>query len=618
MWAIRRASNPIRNQSCYILFNRTLYAKHEEPSYLENGVEYSKGHLINGACHIKKTHGGFSPTLSLVCGRNLSSQVKITSSDKEDDLEDGFSDLEIPPETDQIEELESKDDDELVFEGNSVGEDVDEADDGTLGFPDRETNGENEISKNIHSSQLLKVIMETPRFSLSNVLDHWVVGGNPLGPDEISWVLLNLRKRRWYGKALQFVEWLEANKRLEFKERDYASHLDLVAKVLGLQQAEKFIEKIPKSFRSEIAYRTLLANCVVAANVKKAEEVFNKIRDLGFPISTFSCNQLILLYKRVDRKKIGDVLKMMEKEDVKPSLFTYRLLIDTKGRIHDISGMEEVIATMKAEGIEPDMFSQATIAKHYIFAGKNEKAEEMLRNIEGDDITKNRAACTSLLSLYAALGKIDDVGRIWNVCEPNPRLEECFVAIEAWGKLGKIEDAERIFEKMMKSWERLSPKYYNILLKVYANHKLLSKGKELAKRMSDDRCKFGPFTWDALVKLYVGAGEVEKADSILRKASEQSQMKPLYITYIHVLEKYSDRGDIHNAEKLFHRLRQMGYVGRMRQYQLLLKAYVNAKTPAYGFRERMKADNIFPNKDALALLQAVDAFRKTEISDLLD
>lgn len=204
------------------------------------------------------------------------------------------------------------------------------------------------------------------------------------------------------------------------------------------------------------------------------------------------------------------------------------------------------------------------------------------------------------------------------MCEQNPRLEECLAAIEAWGKLGKVEDAEKVFEKMMKTWKRLSSKYYNVLLKVYANHKLLSKGKELAKRMSDNGCRIGPLTWDALVKLYVEAGEVEKADSILQKASEQNQVKPLYNTYISVLEKYAERGDIHNAEKIFHRLRQVGYVGRMRQYQLLLQTYVNAKAPAYGFRERMKADNIFPNKAALSQLQAVDAFRKTQISELLD
>ncbi|XP_020582020.1 pentatricopeptide repeat-containing protein At1g80270, mitochondrial-like [Phalaenopsis equestris] len=621
MWAIRRASNPIRKQSCCILFNHTFYAKPEATNNLENGVQHSKFCLINGVYNMKRpvSGGSYHLALPLIWGRNLSSQVGRKSSDKEDDFEDGFSELEAPPETEDMEELAEKNEDELSSEGDSAGEDAGEGEKGALALSDTETSvGGTEHAKKGRSSPIFKIIMEATRPSLNSALDQWMEAGNSLGQGEISLVLLNLRKRRLYGKALQFMEWLETTKRLDYGEREYASRLDLVAKVLGLQKAESYIDKIPSSFRGEFLYRTLLANCVAAVNVKKAEEIFNKMKDFGFPISTFACNQLILLYKRVDRKKIGDVLKMMEKEDVKPSLFTYSLLIDTKGRIHDISGMEEVLATMKAEGIEPDLYVQSVIAKHYIFAGENKKAEILLKDIEGDDISKNRAACKPLLTLYAALGKIEDVGRIWNVCEENPRLEECLAAIEAWGKLGKVENAEKVFEMMMKSWKRLSSKYYNVLLKVYANHKLLSKGKELAKRMSDNGCRIGPLTWDALVKLYVEAGEVEKADSILHKASEQNQVKPLYNTYISVLEKYADRGDIHNAEKIFHRLRQMGYIGRMRQYQLLLQAYVNAKAPAYGFRERMKADNIFPNKATLAQLQAVDAFRKTQISELLD
>ena len=65
-------------------------------------------------------------------------------------------------------------------------------------------------------------------------------------------------------------------------------------------------------------------------------------------------------------------------------------------------------------------------------------------------------------------------------------------------------------------------------------------------------------------------------------------------------------------------MRQAGYVSRMRQFQALLQAYVNATVPAYGFRERMKADNIFPNKSLASQLAQVDAFRKTAVSDLLD
>ena len=80
----------------------------------------------------------------------------------------------------------------------------------------------------------------------------------------------------------QFSEWLELEGH-EFGERDYASRVDLIAKVHGLQKTESYIANIPKSFQGEVVYRTLLANCVPVANVQKAEEVFNKMEGSGIP-----------------------------------------------------------------------------------------------------------------------------------------------------------------------------------------------------------------------------------------------------------------------------------------------------------------------------------------------
>ena len=47
------------------------------------------------------------------------------------------------------------------------------------------------------------------------------------------------------------------------------------------------------------------------------------------------------------------------------------------------------------------------LAKYYIYGTLKEKAEAELKEIEGDDINKNRAACRELLPLYAALGAED-------------------------------------------------------------------------------------------------------------------------------------------------------------------------------------------------------------------
>eukprot|EP00262_Sarcandra_glabra_P022201 TRINITY_DN9753_c0_g1_i1.p1 TRINITY_DN9753_c0_g1~~TRINITY_DN9753_c0_g1_i1.p1 ORF type:complete len:631 (+),score=104.14 TRINITY_DN9753_c0_g1_i1:125-2017(+) len=630
MGALRRFANPLRNHGYRFRDPRACCTKSDIlRDNLECGVGGHRHYkFVAYRCLPQKSlsFGPSGPLKFFVGNRSLSSQAGTERSFVKY-VEDILSELETPPNADSNGKNSSheKNIEELVSESELSDDDseenLSEFAHNELFLSGIETGlaGDKESRKITLNSPLFKVILDAPQRSIHSTLDKWVEDGNTLGRPESSVAMLNLRKRRMFGRALQLAEWLEAKKRFEFTDRDYASTLDLIGKMQGLRKAEKYMEKIPQSFQSEVTYRTFLANCVSAFDTKKAEEVFNQMRKLSLSITPFSYNQLLLLYLRFDRKKIPDILIMMQNENVKPSLFTYRLLIDAKGRSNDINGMEQALVMMKTEGLAPSISIQAMMTRHYIFSGLKEKAEAVLKEMEREK-GKNREAIKALLTLYAALGKADDVSRIWNeACKIGPRLEECVAAIGAWGKLKKVENAEAVFEKLLKKCDRLSSKHYNALLMVYAHNKMITKGKDLVKRMSDSGHRIGPLTWDALVRLYLEAGELEKADSILQKAEQQTNaVKPLFGSYTAILDKYSKRGDVHNAEKIFHRMKLCGYVSRIQQYQALLHAYEVAKVPAYGFRERMKADNMFPNKTVAAQLESTNAFRKTQVSDLLD
>ncbi|XP_060208674.1 pentatricopeptide repeat-containing protein At1g80270, mitochondrial-like [Lycium barbarum] len=614
MWAIRRASSSFKKQVFVTGRSRICYATSEISSDGRKGAS-------NVISDRPLTFRGFQTSHGFqrlfMESRSFSSQAGTKSSGEENsDSEDGFSELESSTATEAIQEANKVD--ESVSEQELSEEDLDGEAPQELELSDTESEvSKRKSSRKRVSSALYNAIVAAPALSVSKILDKWVEG-NDVTRAEVAEAMLNLRRRRMYGRALQLSEWLESKKQLLFTDRDYASRVDLIAKVRGLKKAEDYIGMIPKSFRGEVIYRTLLANCVAEGDLKKSEQIFNKMKDLELPLTCFTCNQLLLLYKRTDKKKIADVLLLMEKENVKLSLFTYKTLIDAKGQVNDISGMEQIVETMKAEGIEPDINVKSILAKHYLSGGLNEKAENVLKEMEGGDINENRWACRSLLPLYAALGRADEVSRIWQVCESNPRLDECVAAVEAWGKLHNIEEAEAVFDKMAAKWPTISSKHYSVLLRIYANHKMLSKGKDLVKHMAESGCRIGPLTWDALVRLYVEAGEVEKADSILHKAAEQNRLRPMINSYLVIMEQYARRGDVHNTEKMLHRMKQAGYVSRISQYQCLIRAYVNAKAPCYGIAERMKADNVFPNKGLANMMAQVDAFKKSAVSDLLD
>ncbi|KAJ1405213.1 Tetratricopeptide-like helical domain superfamily [Sesbania bispinosa] len=300
---------------------------------------------------------------------------------KDDDLEDGFSELETPAGDGNEDDLLDSDTD-LSDDNEDVEEPHNELElsDAEIDQPAEKKKKSRPPRHRRAESELYKEIMDAPGFSIHTALNEWVKEGKELSRQEISLAMSSLRMRQMYGRALQLSEWLESTKQLEFIERDYASRIDLIAK----------------------------------NNLKKAEEIFSKMKDLDFPVATFTCNQLLLLYKRNNKMKIADVLLLMQNENVKPSLLTYKILIDAKGHSHDVAGMDQILDKMKAQGFEPDNETKAVVAGHYISAGLEDKAETLLKEMEGENLNQNRWVCPILLPLYATWErwmKLEEFGR---------------------------------------------------------------------------------------------------------------------------------------------------------------------------------------------------------------
>lgn len=408
---------------------------------------------------------------------------------------------------------------------------------------------------------------------------------------------------------MQLYEWLESREKIEFTESDYAFHVDLIAKVQGSFKAEEYIQRIPESFRTEAVYKNMLRHYVILCNVNKSEKLFNKMKDL-FPLTVASCNQMLILYKKTNRKKIFNIMSFMEKEHIKPNDTSYRILIDVEGSYGNISGMEQVLETMKSKGVEPSLRSRASIAQYYADGNLKSKAEAVLKDMEGGDLVKNRAACCFLLPGYASLGRDKTVGRIWReIVVSNPTMGECIAAVKAWGKLKRIKDAEAAFETLLKVLEKPSSKYYSIMLSVYADHKMVIEGEDLFKRMRELGMIIHIQAWDALLNLYIGVGELEKADAVLEEAIQERRGKPKFSSFLKILEGYAARGDVQNTEKIFSKMRKAGYVTRPKPYYSLLDAYINAKVPVDGIYNRVRRDSVIPDHKLTQLLAQVAAFR---------
>lgn len=193
------------SHACYANSELPITYIQDQPCFLESPQSVSDGYLPSKRLYYT-TH--VSSKFS-VDRRSLSSQAGTKSSGEEDDLEDGFSELETPPTAEVIPESITNDENEdEIISAPDVSDDEEdiEPSQNELELLETETDpNEKSSPRKRDVSALFKAILDFPGLSVHNALDKWVEEGNDLNRAEISLAMLNLRKRRMFGRALQVI-----------------------------------------------------------------------------------------------------------------------------------------------------------------------------------------------------------------------------------------------------------------------------------------------------------------------------------------------------------------------------------------------------------------------------
>lgn len=136
---------------------------------------------------------------------SFSSQAGAKSSGEEDDLEDGFSELEASGNADGLQDIDMEKFDEILSDSKSEDDEVEPTQD-EMEVLDTEIDiSKKRSSRTRVSSELFKAIMAASNQPIQSVLDKWDKEGKDMNREEFTATNFNLRKLRLYLKALQVV-----------------------------------------------------------------------------------------------------------------------------------------------------------------------------------------------------------------------------------------------------------------------------------------------------------------------------------------------------------------------------------------------------------------------------
>ncbi|KAJ4711054.1 putative Pentatricopeptide repeat-containing protein [Melia azedarach] len=431
---------------------------------------------------------------------------------------------------------------------------------------------------------------------------------------EVGDTLKKLRDRKLYSPALKLSENME-KRGMNKTVSDQAIHLDLVAKVRGVDAAENYFVDLPETSKNHLTYGALLNCYCKELMTEKAEALMEKMKELNIGFSSMPFNSLMTLYTKIGQpEKIPAIIQEMKAWSIMPDSYTYNVWMRALAAVNDISGVERVIDEMKRDGrVAADWTTYSNLATIYVDAGLFEKAENALKELERRNIHRDLSAYQFLLTLYGRTSNLLEAYRIWRslrLAFPKTANVSYLNMIQVLVNLKDLPGAEKCFRE----WESGCPIYdirvANALIGAYAKEGQLEKAEELKERALRRGAKANAKTWEIFSDYYLKNGDMKLAVNCLENAintgrGDGGKWVPSSQTIRTLMRHFEQEKDVDGAEGFVEILKKAVDDLGVEVFESLIRTYAAAGRTTPMMRRRLKMENVEVNGESKKLLEVI-------------
>lgn len=469
----------------------------------------------------------------------------------------------------------------------------------------------NDSSKKVKKVSLYSRIspLGNPNLAMTPELDDWIGKGKKVRHSELKQIIHDLRKRRRFHHALEVSEWMNKNGICAFTPVDHAVQLDLIGKVHGFLEAEKYFNSLTEQDKTDKTYGALLHCYVRQRETEKSLSHFQKMKENGFGLSPVAFNDIMCLHIRTGQTdKVLDVLNDMKKNGVAPDNLTYRMCINSYGDKNEIEEMEKILMEMEKDpNITMDWNTYTAVANCYIKGNFVEKAKNALKKAE-NRLEKDALGYNHLITIHARLGNKDDVFRLWARLKTACKRQinrEYIMMVTSLVRLGEFEEAEKLLVEWHSSGNVYDLRVPLIIVDGYLENGLCDKAKDLLDNSLKEGKATRPDSWGRVAVEFLKKGEIEKS----RKCVETAVCLPLekkdWKMDSKIVEKLLDgigeKESVEKVESLVRKLKKFVAFDR-EMYHRLMKAYINGGKEVGKVLDDMKADGIEEDEETKKIL----------------
>jgi pentatricopeptide repeat protein len=181
----------------------------------------------------------------------------------------------------------------------------------------------------------------------------------------------------------------------------------------GPRQHEKFFKDMPERAKAPSTSNALLHAYVQHGAWNKAESMLTEMAQVGYLTCALPFSHMMSLYMACgELKRVPEMIKELRRY-TRPDLVTYNIWLTYCSK-DSVKSAEKVFDLMRDDKVVPDWMTFSLMATIYINAGLHVKGRDALTEMEKRASRNERAAYSSLLTLYASLQDRGNLDRVWN------------------------------------------------------------------------------------------------------------------------------------------------------------------------------------------------------------
>ncbi|MQL82224.1 hypothetical protein Taro_014695, partial [Colocasia esculenta] len=315
------------------------------------------------------------------------------------------------------------------------------------------------------------------------------------------------------------------------------------------------------SFSSTV-FDMLLKAYAENGQVKEALFVLDNMGRYGCKPSLRSCNKLLsCLVKKDESYTAIHVYHQLMKADILPDVYTVSVMVNAYCKCGDVQKAMGFLEEMEIKGFDVNLVVYNSLINGYCDFGQAEAASEVVKLMSRKGIMPNVLTFTMLIKGYCKDGKIEEAERVLWSMKAMPCLAPDEIAygvlVNAYGQIGRMDDATRVKDEMLSAGLTTNLYIYNSLINGYCKLGRMIDAEKLLGEMEIGQPNPDSYTYNTLIDGYCKKGLMKEAFGLCNVMLGKG-IAPTVLTYNTFLKGFCRLGAVDDALRLWYLMQKRG------------------------------------------------------------